>query len=149
MIYLEVCNKRQATTINKIKAHHSIISISTPGDPIPNVATNQFTHGVLHLQFHDADASPGGMYVLFDMTMARAIVKFVRQWCDHGVQTFRIHCDAGHSRSAAVAAALDKYYNDDDSKWWGAGSMYGEPAYSPNRLVYRLMLDALMESEYE
>jgi len=143
MIYLDVCNRRLATTENSIGLPHSIISISTPGDPIPDVKTNEHTRGVLHLQFHDADASPGGLYTLFDIKMARAVVVFVRQWQERGVSTFRVHCDAGHSRSAAVAAALDKYFSDDDSKWWAGAGPYGTPAYTPNRLVYRLMLDAL------
>jgi len=148
MIFLNVCNRRLATTENKIGLEHSIVSISTPGDSIPKVVTNAHTHGVLHLQFHDADASPGGLYTLFDMKMARAIVAFVRQWQESGVQTFRIHCDAGHSRSVAVAEALAKYFNGNDMAWGPPAGAYGE-IHTPNRLVYRLMLDALMESEYE
>jgi len=147
VIYLNVCNRHVATTENSIGLPHSIISISTPGDSIPKVVTNTHTYGVLHLQFHDADASPGGMYKLFDMTMARAIVAFVRQWQESGVQMFRIHCDAGHSRSVAVAAALARYFNDNDMDW-GPPAQHTE-MFAPNRLVYRLMLDALMESEYE
>ncbi len=44
-------------------------------------------------------------------------------------------CDAGMSRSPAVAAALGRVLNGDDSSFFAG-------RYRPNMRVYRMMLDA-------
>lgn len=49
-----------------------------------------------------------------------------------------VHCDAGVSRSAGVAAAIGKYLNDDDM------FVFGSPRYSPNITCYRKTLNALI-----
>jgi hypothetical protein len=45
-------------------------------------------------------------------------------------------CDAGQSRSTAIAGAINLAYNFDDNMIWD------NPKYSPNRLVYAKMLKA-------
>jgi predicted protein tyrosine phosphatase len=47
-----------------------------------------------------------------------------------------VHCGAGVSRSAGLAAALAKWYNGSDLEFF-------KPPYAPNMLVYRTMLEAL------
>lgn len=46
-----------------------------------------------------------------------------------------VHCDAGISRSAGVAAATMKYLNGDDWPIWNSYM------YSPNTRCYRLMMN--------
>lgn len=43
-------------------------------------------------------------------------------------------CDAGISRSSAIAAVLNKYYNGDDSKIWN------DWHYEPNKHIYTMLL---------
>jgi predicted protein tyrosine phosphatase len=89
---------------------------------------------------------------LFNEKMARQILDFVRahvmaalalraQNLRHlGVQAILVHCDAGWSRSPAVAAALTKtVFEQDDSHWFRTKS--------PNMLVYRTLLNVFHAQE--
>ena len=49
-----------------------------------------------------------------------------------------VHCEAGVSRSAGVAAALMKYFNGDDMP------IFENPQYCPNMYCYSMMLNTLM-----
>lgn len=139
--------------------YHVVISITTPGDPNEaKIATNNHTCGVLRLSFHDLDtasmpedvhqailkdephlAEPG---MLFDMTMARKVVDFVAdtvaQQGGH-LDLVLVHCDAGISRSPAVAAAIAKGIGQDDSDFFRR--------YLPNLLVYRSIVAAYEEDD--
>lgn len=50
-----------------------------------------------------------------------------------------VQCDAGKSRSAGVAAALLKFYHNDDR------AVFDSPYFTPNIRCYRKVLDALNE----
>jgi len=77
-------------------------------------------------------------YVLFNCLMARRIIEFVDKHIKtNDVDYILIHCWAGISRSAAVAAALHKFYSGSDM------IIFKSKLYSPNMLVYRVMLDNL------
>lgn len=54
-----------------------------------------------------------------------------------------VHCDAGTSRSAGVAAAILKAYTGDDSQ------IFDNPKYKPNMLCYRTVLNELMKEAEE
>jgi len=84
------------------------ISISTPGDPAAVVSEGH--RGVLRLWFHDLDTAPGeafgkvyGPHRLFNDRMAHEVIRFVSAAIRVGIQDFCVHCDAGVSRSGAVA----------------------------------------------
>lgn len=70
---------------------------------------------------------------LFTEDDAKQIVEFCRRNEDK-INKLYIHCYAGISRSSAVAAAISKYYFNDDSKWFATRI--------PNMRVYRLILNA-------
>lgn len=135
----------------KHKTDSVIISISTPnvdytGYPVEADDENRVV-AILSIEFMDAD-NPGDYDVYGCMTTiddlmtdedAKKIVAFVEKYKDKRIL---VHCDAGISRSSAVAAAILKHYtgNDDmifDSRW-----------YNPNRWVYRKVLEAF-ESEVD
>jgi protein-tyrosine phosphatase len=70
--------------------------------------------------------------------MARFIKEALERCNPQGII---VHCEAGQSRSAAIAAALAMHYNGDDREFWGA-QMYGR-VFTPNAHVYRVMSDTM------
>lgn len=143
-----------------VEAEHIIISIQTPNDPHgeARLPICEQTLGVLRLVFHDLDQAPPpptpGLvrlgfnqdeidahmlgvpsYTLFDATRAREVVEFARKHHPRAKRLL-VHCDAGMSRSPAVAAALASgLYGDGDGDFFRA--------YHPNRRVYHHILRAL------
>ena len=116
-----------------------IISITDPKSSPAVIPENPRNLGIYRVQpFHDIDqASPGPDYVLFDEARADGIAHFVLD-SYRAVPTVGLwvaQCEAGVSRSAGVAAALESYFRIGDTDAFRTGI--------PNRLVYRLTLEAL------
>jgi predicted protein tyrosine phosphatase len=91
--------------------------------------------GVLRLSFPDADM-PSDQYpedILFSQQHAMKVWKFVREH-RATIQRIIVHCDAGVSRSPAVAAAISKVLTGDDAEFFGG-------RYHPNMRVYRMLLE--------
>lgn len=127
----QVENRGSISSINP-SSPHVVISISDPEQGKANVATNSLTKDVLFLEFHDTNVADHGM-TLFDRSHAEKILSFIRRYTDE-VDLLVVHCNAGMSRSPAVAAALSKIYLGDDSVWFATKT--------PNSLVYRTILEA-------
>ena len=93
------------------------------------------------LCFADAD-QPGpdiygheaGVEDLMQDEDAAQVAKLLRDYPDTDVI---VHCDAGISRSAGIAAAILKHFTGDDS------SIFGNDLYDPNLWCYRKTLAAL------
>lgn len=88
-----------------------IISISSTDDKLPlimNEANNENIRHIEYLQFDDIDTAEcvHGLKPMSDED-AGCIVDAFLQYVD-GVSQIIVHCDAGYSRSPAVAAALAK-----------------------------------------
>lgn len=117
---------------------HVVISITSSPDDQARIRANPQCRGVLRLSFADADVASEiiGEDALFTPEQARRIWEFVVAHRDH-VERIIVHCDAGVSRSPAVAAALARALNGDDSEFFGG-------RYTPNRRVYRLLLECAM-----
>lgn len=82
------------------RSHWAVISITQPGE---KVDLRSGWHSVLRLHFHDID-QPEDPYTLFDESHAKQIIDFVSAVNDSGqVEGILVHCQAGISRSAAVA----------------------------------------------
>ena len=118
-----------------------IISISSTDDQIPLIlksGENKMVAHVEFLMFDDIDASEsvGGLKPMSEND-AKRIVDAFAQYNDR-VSQLIVHCDAGYSRSPAVAAALTKALGLDDSSYFGH-------SYCPNMHVYRLVLNELAE----
>jgi len=126
------------------KVHHAWISITTPGDDIAYIQHRKpYDIGIKRVAFHDMDSTEAGgvdmngePYILPDTLHAREIYAFIR-WNVLAIQELYVHCDAGISRSAGVAAALSKIFLGTDEEFFKA-------PYHPNRLIYRLILDLHM-----
>ena len=146
-----VYSRAMIEAITPHEVGHLIISIRTPGDPKEvRLPTNALTRGVLHLQFHDIDSYPADVEeilfaeephlkkAVFTDEMADQVLDFIDKhftFAAYPVERIIVHCDAGISRSAAVAAALCKsVFADDDDPFFRR--------YHPNRRVYRAILNA-------
>jgi hypothetical protein len=72
--------------------------------------------------------------VPFSCEQAMKVWQFVLRHLPE-IERSLVHCDAGMSRSPAVAAAISKVLTGDDSAFFGG-------RYRPNIRVYRTLLEA-------
>lgn len=129
--------------IEAIRPHdvpHIIVSIQTPKDPdAVKLPINDHTLKVVNLVFHDLDDRAMAHVELrdqyeadcFSPGQARQILAAVKAYPE--AQALLVHCDAGISRSPAVAAALSKILVGDDTNFF--------KRYHPNMRVYRTILE--------
>ena len=128
---------------------HIIISINCPGDEPARIRTNRATLGRLNLFVWDIDTIVPGVtfqyngksYLsddvppehLFQPEHAKQIIDLVEAHPE--AEDYVVHCTAGRSRSAAVAAALSKVLLGTDS------SIFNNKRFNPNMRVYRMVLE--------
>lgn len=94
-------------------------------DRLPNIP-------LLCLQFDDIQNVYNDR--AFTVHMVNEIGEFVAQ---HQDCDLHFCCDSGESRSAALAAAFARFYRTDEMSIWK------DPHYHPNLLVYRFQYQAL------
>lgn len=111
------------------------ISIRDIGSDRPRLPKNPYFRGGIRLQFDDVQYSTF-QYKTITPRQARAIADFVKKNI-RKADLVLVHCEAGISRSAAVAAAIMRYYWGDDRP------VFRHPRYNPNMTVYRAVLKAL------
>lgn len=87
----------------------------------------------LNLAFDDVYIGESYGVAMTDV-QAQAIIAFVESKLDK-VDFFIVHCEAGRSRSAGVAAALSKWINGED---W---DYFLDPKYTPNSYCYQTILE--------
>jgi predicted protein tyrosine phosphatase len=129
-----VTNRNGARTLKPPQAF-VWVSISTPGDPAAPVSEGSL--GVLRLWFHDLETAPGeafgkvyGPHRLFNDRMAVEVVRFIIASAGRGVQDICAHCDAGVSRSGAVAMWLHDTFG---------AQVFNDHPLDPNLRVRRLL----------
>lgn len=128
---------------------HLIISIKTPGDLDARLPTNNETLGILRLAFDDVDGNvikkphpgmvrlgPPPEAIPFNDEMADQTLDFIlKHKLNEKVHDVLIHCDAGVSRSSAVAAALQLIFSGNHRYYFEKTDLY-----FPNDLVYHYIL---------
>ena len=114
---------------------HIVISITDPEREYLKLPDVDSRVELLRFKFHDMDRPIEG-YKLFTQEQAKTIWNFFQRY-EPQIETVVCHCEAGISRSAAVAAALAKVSGRDDSAFF--------KHYHPNRLVYRTILEKVEE----
>jgi len=118
----------------------AIISITNTPDDIIKFEYNNNIKGVLRLHFYDEDHISILQYndatklKLFETADALKVLTFFESVKDK-IDVLYIHCQAGISRSPAIAAALCDLYGIESSANWFFN-------YSPNFFVYRKMMDS-------
>ena len=108
--------------------NRAVISITDIKSQLPFELTKE--NAVLFLQFDDEESGDRAM----TPQHANTIVSFVKS-LDDIVDELIVHCEAGVSRSAAVAAAISFSINGDDAEFF-------KFPFFPNRHCYRLVLEA-------
>lgn len=105
---------------------------------------------MLPLQFNDLDREPeknsstaayfgpGGYFLFGEHGEVHSICDFMKDCIEREINRLYVHCDAGISRSAGVAAAISKYFLGSDFKFFNCH-------LTPNMLVYRRLLEGLHE----
>lgn len=103
-----------------------------------NEADNENIRHIEYLQFDDIDTAESvhGLKPMSDEDAGRIVDAFL-QYVD-GVSQIIVHCNAGYSRSPAVAAALAKALGKSDEEFFGHD-------YCINKHVYTTLLKQLSE----
>jgi predicted protein tyrosine phosphatase len=107
------------------------ISIATTEDTFIRIRKRR-RRALLQIAFADCCESLPGL-ILFDTDHAHDILDFVTQYWKR-IDTLMVHCEAGISRSAAVAAAIARLKLRDESEFF-------EEPYIPNHFIYRTLLE--------
>lgn len=87
--------------------------------------------------FDDIEAPVDGLCEIRDEDVIR-MAKFIKK-VFHKVDKLIVTCDAGYSRSAGVAAAISKYFYNNDTEYFNS-----KGKYCPNMLCYRKLLEELV-----
>ncbi|MEG2262827.1 MAG: hypothetical protein RSC68_00470 [Acinetobacter sp.] len=106
----------------------TIISITdSTADLLDTSGLNE--KNIIRLQFKDYDTGKSAM----SKAQAIQLAERLPQVCDILI----VHCTYGESRSQGVAAAIDKYCNGNDERYF--------KNHSPSLHCYRLVLSALVQ----
>lgn len=133
-----VLSRRQVECLDHyeriVNIPHILISIEPEACQIPE---HPLLHKWMSLYFHDVDdegiAERNGLEMM-DLEDADLILMFIEDHKDK-VEGIVVQCEAGISRSAGIAAALDLILNGDDKKWWKSAW------HIPNRHCYSAMIN--------
>lgn len=109
-----------------------MISITGSHQPQATLAQSDNLQDVLRLSFDDL-ARPTDGFTEPQKEDGMKVIDFTEKWKDK-VKTIVVHCEAGRSRSAGIAAAISKVYNGDDMVFY--------KYYNPNSLAARVVKDA-------
>lgn len=130
----EVLNYSSNSSLERQFGKFIVISISDIDQEFPHFNRHpNIMLDVLYLRFGDTDDP----YVYYSIHKddSDKVAEFVNKYKNE-IDSILVHCSAGISRSAGLAAALSLYLNNDDSKFFSG-------PYRPNRLVYRRVLKSL------
>lgn len=144
MIVKCMARKTLEKNINNFDVPTIIISIRSIGDTPPKklfLHSNPQIKSFITLAFDDVEIYYANCYPITEQ-QARKIAKFVMRYKD-SVEQIIVHCDAGISRSAGVAAAIAKYLNGSDDDF------FVRSPYTPNMTCYHTVLFALYLVETE
>lgn len=108
----------------------AVISITNPGQKPADIEEGGMVAALFRMSFYDLEVDMGPFPCAKEEDL-----EGLRDFVDHlpKVELLLVHCAAGISRSAAVAAATQLYLGMEDTIW-------NSPKFHPNARVYRLCL---------
>lgn len=128
---LHICPVKQLYSLaGRLENKKSVAAILCTTEMISKAKLEGISH--IHVSF--ADVTDSHRYDAFKPEKAQRIKRFVDNL--EGIDTLYICCDSGESRSTAVAAAILRYWGNDEMTIWR------NVHYHPNRLVYYLQCKA-------
>jgi len=129
---ISICNKNEGLKDFGIEDNEiSLISITDPkSKKIDDTIYSNFKN-VLVCNFWDIEENFGNYKVISDK-QAKKIFKFINKNIN---DSFLIHCEAGVSRSAAIALAIEYIYENGDIDILKSG-IFKHYRYSPNKFVF-------------
>ena len=118
-----------------------VVSVTDPDRTEAVLAESPYQKAVLRLRFHDKSGPRAALSGKVAMTpaVAREILVFVREHLPEAALIV-CQCEAGISRSAAIAAALSCILQGEDSFFFAH--------YAPNNWIYQTLLKASEEGNY-
>ena len=124
-----------------VRSSYAVISVTDPRSRQARIPKTPGCRGILRLRFHDAIPRPGEPAEPPLRYAAAKDADAVRRFVDEhkgSVGAFVLHCNAGMSRSPAVAAALAEYLGEDPEPFWQSAA--------PNLHVHEVMKAGLSRS---
>jgi predicted protein tyrosine phosphatase len=124
---------RESASVSHPKVRSILISITDPDEPLLDIQHPEAYLGVLRLSFHDVERILDGYpeVIPFTENDAESIINFIDNY-KNDIELVVVHCEAGISRSAGVAAALSLILNNDCG--------FFHEYYYPNTLVKSIIL---------
>ena len=130
-IKLRICPiKRLFSVLETLENKDDIAAIICTTEPVPKAKLSGIR--CVHVSFSDITASK--RFDAFRPEKAHRIKRFVKNLKDTNV--LYVCCDSGESRSAAIAAAILRYWGKDEMAIWR------NVRFRPNPLVYHLQSKA-------
>lgn len=129
----EIYSRPGIQALKSFPVYYVIISISTTlSEPAKLPVGDVNCRGVLRMAFEDTDYELDGAFQDYH---AKAVVDFTEQFIrgQPDLEYVLLHCDAGISRSPAVAAAIAVMLGESDKRFFRH--------YKPNMRVYRKILN--------
>lgn len=140
MLILNICIKnRQRAKKDSYKYYGdnvAIISIWSSDDAPVKFAPNINPKYIMKIMFDDI-VSDDEYGIPISENDAQKIVSFVNRIISDNIETIWVHCDAGISRSAGVAAAIDICVNGNQNSF-----VFNNSKYSPNMRCYEFVKNA-------
>ena len=140
---IEIMSREKARNFSS-KPHNekiAVISISDCDKESPELMHLKGNGIIAHFKIHFDDVEKNEQnYIVITDDGAKRIVKFINS-IKNETDRLIVHCEAGISRSAGVAAATMKFLQGDDAP------IFDNPKYCPNMTCYRKVLNAFYEQQ--
>lgn len=138
MVFPQIIAEDICKKLNMQSCNCAVISITDPGQPLADIKLGKAVKSIFRLSFYDlnTDFTSRDKSVFYPAAKEEDVIglkEFVDSFQENGITTLIIHCGAGISRSAGVAAAVEEYLGLPNTIW-------RNDLYEPNYHVYRLAL---------
>lgn len=133
-----VFNRQSVTRYSPAKKA-VLISITNTDSNFAYIVPNKYEK-ILRLNFDDIKQAEPGYFEISDEQASK--IASLAKWANEQEEEIQIvvNCDAGISRSSGTAAAIAKFFLNDDMYY------FKSVLYNPNMLVYRKVLQKLHEN---